>query len=91
MPSYGYRQSECLLARVTRRRLVQWSSEYGEEACMRVKLERPRPSENLKKCSTKGSTSNDVVIQSAACRVQSNNGQTYIGVGKLNGQPLYVL
>ena len=39
--------------------MVAKSSEDGEEACTCVKVERPRPSGNSKKCSTKASTSKD--------------------------------
>ena len=54
-----------LLARVTRRRLVQWWLS-----------------------SINGLTINDEAIYSVACHAQSNDGQNYIGVGKLNGQPV---
>ena len=36
-------------------------------------------------------TSNDEAIYSAACRAQSNDGQIYVEVGKLNGWPVKVL
>ena len=68
--------------------MVAKSSEDGEEACTCVKVERPRPSGNSKKCSTKALTSKDGAIYSAACRAQSNDGQTYTWVGKLNGWPV---
>ena len=45
----------------------------------------------LKKCGTKGAISNDGAIYSATCPAQSNDGHTYIGVGKLNGWPVKVL
>ena len=32
-----------------------------------------------------------VTVYSAVCRAQSNDGQTYVGVGKLNGRPVKVL
>ena len=34
---------------------------------------------------------NDRAIYSAVCHAQSNDGQTYIVVGKLSGQPVMVL
>ena len=38
-----------------------------------------------------GSTHSDRAVYSAVCRAQSNDGQTYVGVGKLNGRPVKVL
>ena len=43
-------------------------------------VERPRSSGNFKKSNSNGLTSNDEAIYNAACRVQSNDGQIYIGV-----------
>ena len=56
-----------------------------------VNVERPGSSENSKKRNLNRLTGNDEAIYSAACRVQSNDGQIYIGVGKLNGRPVKVL
>ena len=71
--------------------MVAKSNEDGEKAFACVKVQRPRPSGNLKKWSTKASISNDRVVYSAACHAMSNDGQTYIGVGKLNGRLVKVL
>ena len=46
---------------------------------------------NCKKSSSHGLTSNDEAIYSAACCAQSNDGQIFIGAGKLNGWPVRVL
>ena len=40
---------------------------------------------------TKGSTNSDRVVYGAVCRAQSNDGQIYIGVGRLNGRQVKVL
>ena len=56
-----------------------------------VNVERPRSSGISKKSSSNGLTSNDEAIYSAACCAQSNDGQIYIGVGKLNGLPVKIL
>ena len=45
----------------------------------------------MKKTGTEGLTSNDKAVYSAVCHAQSNDGQTYIVVGKLNGQSVMVL
>ena len=47
----------------------------------------------LKKSNSNRSTSDDeaVYMYSAACRIQSNDGQINIEVGKLNGWPVKVL
>ena len=71
--------------------MVARSNEYGEEASTCVNVERPRSSGNSKKSNSNRLTSNDEAIYSAVCRAQSNDGQIYIGVGKLNGQPVKVL
>ena len=71
--------------------MVTKSHEDGEEVFMCVKVERPRSSGYSKKSSLNGLTSNDEAIYSVSCRAQSNDGQIYIGVGKLNGQPVKVL
>ena len=42
---------------------------------------------NLKKSGTEVLTNSD----SAVCSAESNDGQTYVGVGKLNGRPVKVL
>ena len=39
---------------------------------------------------SEGSTDSDRVVYSAVCRAQSNDPQTYVGVGKLNGRPVKV-
>ena len=78
-----------LLARVIRRRLR--SHEDGEEAFKCVNVERLRSSGNSKKSNLNRLTSNDEAIYSAVCHAQSNDGQIYIGVGKLKGRPVKVL
>ena len=62
-----------------------------EDAFTCVNVERPGSSENSKKRNLNRLTGNHEAIYSAACRVQSNDGQIYIGVGKLNGRPVKVL
>ena len=66
--------------------MVIKSHEDGEEAFMCVNVERPRSRGNSKKSSLKGLASNEDAIYSAACHAQGNDGQIYIGVGKLNGR-----
>ena len=63
----------------------------GEKAFMCVKVEGTRSRRNSKKSGTKVSTNRDRVVYSAVCRAQSNDGQTYVSVGKLNGRPVKVL
>ena len=71
--------------------MVFRSNEDGEEAFTCVNVEKPRSSGNSKKSNSNKSTSEDEAIYSAACRAQSNDGQIYIDVGKLNGRPVKVL
>ena len=71
--------------------MVAQSSEDGEEAFTCVKVEGTRSKRKLKKCGINGLTSNDRAEYSAACLAQSNDGQTFIRVGKLNGWPVMVL
>ena len=71
--------------------MVATSNEDGEDACTCVNLEKPRSSGNAKKSNSNRSTSDDEAIFSAACRAQSNDGQIYIEVGKLNGRPVKAL
>ena len=71
--------------------MVTKSHDEGEEAFMCVKVERPRSGGNSKKSNSNRLTSNDEAIYSAACHAQSNDGQIYTGVGKLNGRPVKVL
>ena len=67
------------------------SHEDGEEAFRCVNVERPRSSGNFKKSNSNRLTSNDEAIYSAVCCAQINDGQIYIGVGKLNGRQVKVL
>ena len=69
--------------------MVAQLDEGGEKAC--VEVEGTRSKRNSKKSGTKGSTNSDGAVYSAVCRAQSNDGQTYTGVGKLNGWPVKVL
>ena len=71
--------------------MVARSSEDGEEAFTCMNVEKPRSSGNSKKSNSNKSTSEDEAIYSAACRAQSNDGQIYIEVGKLNGRPVKIL
>ena len=59
----------------------------GEKAFTCVEVEGTRSKRNSKKSGTEGSTNSDRVVYSAVCRAQSNDVQTYVGVGKLNGRP----
>ena len=70
--------------------MVAQLDEDGEKA-RGVEVEGTRSKRNLKKSGTKGSTNSDRAVYSAVCYAQSNDGQTYIGVGKLNGRPVKVL
>ena len=58
-------------------------------------MEGTRSKRNLKKSGTERSTNSDRVVyirvRATVCRAQSNDGQTYIGVGKLNGRSVKVL
>ena len=50
-----------------------------------------RSSGNSRKSNSNRLTSDDEAIYSAACHAQSNDGQIYIEIGKLNGWPVKVL
>ena len=67
----------------------EWPEEDSCHTC--VELEGTRSKRNLKKSGTEGLTNSDRAVYSAVCRAQSNDGQTYVGVGKLNGRPVKVL
>ena len=45
----------------------------------------------LQKSNSNRSTNDDDAMYSAVCRAQSNDGQIYIEIGKLNGLPVKVL
>ena len=53
-----------------------------------VNVEKPRSSGISKMSNSNRSTSDYEAIYSAACHAQSNDGQIYIEVGKLNGRPV---
>ena len=71
--------------------MVAQLCEDGEEALTCVKVEGTKFIGKLKKSGTDGLASNDRGIYSAVCCAQSNDGQAYIGVGKLNGRPVKAL
>ena len=71
--------------------MVARSNEDGEEAFTCMNVAKPRSSGNSKKSNSNKSTSEDEAIYSAVCCAQSNVGQIYIEVGKLNGRPVKVL
>ena len=71
--------------------MVAQLDEDGEKAFTCVEVEGTTSKRNLKKSGTEGSTNSDRAVYSAVCHAQSNDGQTYVGVGKLNGQPVKVL
>ena len=71
--------------------MVARSNEDGEEACTCLNLEKLRSSGNSKESNSNRLTSDDEAIYSAACRAQSDDGQVYIEVDKLNGWPVKVL
>ena len=71
--------------------MVAQSYEDGEEALTCVKVEGTRSKRSLKKSGTERSTNCDRAVYSAACHAQSNGGQTYVSVGRLNGRPVKVL
>ena len=73
------------------RAMVAQLDEDGEKAFTCVEVEGTRSRRNSKKSGTEGSTHSDRAVYSAVCRAQSNDGQTYVGVGKLNGRPVKVL
>ena len=73
------------------RAMVAQLDEDGEKAFTCVEVEGTRSKRPLKKSGTIGSTNSDRVVYSAVCLAKSNDGQTYIGVGKLNGWPVKVL
>ena len=73
------------------RAMVVQLDEDGEKAFTCVEVEGNRSRSNSKKSGTEGSTNSDRAVYSAVCRAQSNDGQTYVGVGKLNGRPVKVL
>ena len=73
------------------RAMVAQLDEDGEKAFTCVEVGGTRSRRNSKKSGTEGSTNSDRAVYSAVCRAQSNDGQTYVGVGKLNGQPVKVL
>ena len=103
---FGHRQSECgtkispgkdqkgsstpvsqSSQKKTRAMLAQLD-EDGEKAFTCVEVEGTRSRSNSKKS---GSTNSDRAVYSPVCHAQSNDGQTYVGVGKLNGRPVKVL
>ena len=61
--------------------MVAQLDEDGEKACTCVEVKETRSKRNLKKSGTKGSTNSDRAVYSAVCRAQSNDGETYVGVG----------
>ena len=73
------------------RAMVTQLDEDGEKAFTCVEVEGTRSKKNSKNSGTEGSTNSDRAVYSAVCRAQSYDGQTYIGVEKLNGQPVKVL
>ena len=73
------------------RAMVAQLDEDGEKAFTCVEVEGTRSRSNSKKSGTEGWTNSDRAVYSAVCRAQSNDGQTYVGVGKLNGRPVKVL
>ena len=72
------------------RAMVAQLDEDGEKAFTCVEMKVTRSKRNSKKSGTAGSTNSDRAVYSAVCRAQSNDGQNYIGVGKLNGRPVKV-
>ena len=103
---FGHRQSECgtkispgkdqkgsstpvsQSSQKKARAMVAQLDEDGEKALTCVEVEGTRSKRNSKKSGTKGSTNSDMAVYSA---VWSNDGQTYVGIGKLNGRPVKVL
>ena len=73
------------------RAMVAQLDKDGEKAFTCVEVEGTRSRRNSKKSGTEASTNSDRAVYSAVCRAQSNDGQTYVGVGKLNGRPVKVL
>ena len=101
---FGHRQSECgtkispdqkgSLTPVSQssqkktRTMVAQLDEDGEKAFTCVEVKGTRSRRNSKKSGTEGSTNSDRAVYSVVCHAQSNDGQTYVGVGKLNGRPV---
>ena len=73
------------------RAMVAQLDDDGEKAFTCVEVEGTKSRRNSKKSGTEGSTNSDRAVYSAVCRAQSNDGQTYMGAGKLNGRPVKVL
>ena len=73
------------------RAMVAQLHEDSEKAFTCVEIEGTRSRRNSKKSGTKGSTNSDRAVYSAVCRAQRNDGQTYIGVEKLNVRLMKVL
>ena len=73
------------------RAMVAQLDEDGEKAFTCLEVEGTRSRRNSKQSGTEGSTNSDRAVYSAVCRAQSNDGQTFVGVGKLNGRPVKVL
>ena len=71
--------------------MVAQLDEDSEKAFTCVEVEGTRSRSISKKSGTEGLTNSDRAVYSAVCRAQSNDGQTYVGVGKLNGRPVKVL
>ena len=71
--------------------MVAQADENGEKAFTCVEVEGTRSKRNLKKSGTEGLTNSNREVYSSACRAQRHDGQTYIGVGKLNGRPVKLL
>ena len=73
------------------RAMVAQLDEDSEKTFTCVEVEGTRSRRNSKQSGTEGSTNTDNAVYSAVCRAQSNDGQTYVGVRKLNGRPVKVL
>ena len=71
--------------------MVPQLDEDGEKAFTCVEANGTRSKRISKKSGTEGLTNSDRVVYSAVCHAQSNDGQTYVGVGKLIGRAVKVL
>ena len=73
------------------RAMVAQLDEDSKKAFTCVEVVGTRSKSNLKMSGTEGSTNSDRAVYGAVCRAQRNDGQTYVGVGKLHGWPVKVL
>ena len=92
-PSKDQKGSSTPVSQISQKKthaMVAQLDEDHEKAftCVEVEGTKGKFKGNSKKSGIEGSTNSDRAVYSAVCCAQSNDGQTYVGVGKLNGRPV---